>query len=350
MEQRESGRTSPKSFKDLKPKTISVPQGELVGTSFLTAGGQLPQVFAPHVEGVDLTDWSKANVASIEAALQTHGALLFRGFPIETAHAFERFALTVCRELYGENGEHPRETVSGQVYTPVFYPSDQHLLWHNENSFNETWPTKILFCCIKPATQGGETPIVDSRKVYELIDPKIRERFEEQGVMYVRNYSEGIGLNWQTVFQTESRAEVESYCRANGFAFEWNADGGFRTRCVRPAVVRHPQTGAKSWFNQAQHWHVSCLEEEMRRSLAAMFKEEDLPRNCYYGSGSAIEDAVMNEILDVYRSLEVCFPWRAGDIILLDNILTAHARNVYEGERKMLVAMGDMSSYQAIGN
>jgi len=55
MEQRESGRTSLKSFKDLKPKTISVPQGELVGTSFLSAGGQMPQVFAPHVEGVDLT-------------------------------------------------------------------------------------------------------------------------------------------------------------------------------------------------------------------------------------------------------------------------------------------------------
>jgi len=79
-----------------------------------------------------------------------------------------------------------------------------------------------------------------------------------------------------------------------------------------------------------------------------MFKEENWPRNCYYGDGSPIEDSVMNEILDVYRSLEVCFPWHAGDVILLDNILTAHARNSFEGERRMLVAMGDMSSYQAV--
>ena len=347
MEQ-QSGIKIPRSFKDLKPKTISVSQRELVGTSLLNAGGQTPLVFTPLVEGVDLADWARTTALSIEAKLLEHGALLFRGFPVEKPQAFERFARAVCRELYSENGEHPRETVSGQVYTPVFYPPDQHLLWHNENSFNETWPTKILFGCMKPAARGGETPIVDSRKVYELIDPKIRERFEKHGVMYSRNYSKGIGLDWQTVFQTKNKADVELYCRANGFAFEWKADGGFRTRCVRIATLRHPQTDELSWFNQAQHWHISCLNAEVRHSVETMFKEEDWPRNCYYGDGSPIEDSVMNEILEVYRSLEVCFPWHAGDVILLDNILTAHARNSFEGERRMLVAMGDMSSYQAV--
>lgn len=344
----QSGINIPKSFKDFKPKTISVSQRELVGTSFLNAGGQTPLVFTPLVEGVDLAEWAMATAPSLAARLLEHGALLFRGFSLEMPQAFERFARAVCHELYSENGEHPRETVSGQVYTPVFYPPDQQLLWHNENSFNESWPTKILFGCVKPAARGGETPIVDSRKVYELIDPRIRDRFEKYGVMYQRNYSAGIGLNWQTVFQTDNKADVERYCRANGFAFEWKIDGGFRTRCIRTASLRHPQTGEMSWFNQAQHWHISCLNAEVRHSVETMFKEEELPRNCYYGDGSPIEDSVMNEILGVYRSLEVCFPWQAGDIILLDNILTAHARNSFAGERRMLVAMGDMSSYQAI--
>jgi len=344
----QTGRNILKSFKDLKPKTISVSQRELVETSFLNPGSPTPLVFTPPVAVVDLADWARANATSLAARLLEHGALLFRGFSLEMPQDFERFAHAVCRELYSENGEHPRETVSGQVYTPVFYPPDQHLLWHNENSFNETWPTKILFGCMKPATRGGETPIVDSRKVYELIDPKIRERFEKLGVMYQRNYSDGIGLNWQTVFQTTNKADVERYCRAHGFAFEWKADGGFRTRCVRTAVLRHPQTGELSWFNQAQHWHISCLNAAVRRSVETMFTEEDFPRNCYYGDGAPIEDSVMDEILNVYRSLEVCFPWHAGDAVLLDNILTAHARNSFAGERRMLVAMGDMSSYHAI--
>jgi alpha-ketoglutarate-dependent taurine dioxygenase len=41
----------------------------------------------------------------------------------------------------------------------------------------------------------------------------------------------------------------------------------------------------------------------------------------------------------------VKFAWQRGDIMLLDNVLTAHARNPFVGERKLLVAMGDMRSY-----
>jgi alpha-ketoglutarate-dependent taurine dioxygenase len=322
-----------------------VPAAGLVRSGLLDGAGPMPLVFEPNLGGVDLADWARAHAEELRAKLAEHGALLFRGFPVDAAPAFERFALAVCRELYSDNGEHPRETVSGQVYTPVFYPPNKHLLWHNENSFNQTWPTKIIFCCLKPAAKGGETPVVDSRRVYRSLDPAIREPFERKGVMYMRNYSEGLGLNWPTVFRTTDRAEVEAHCRANGFAFEWKSGDRFCTRAVRPAVVRHPVNGEMSWFNQAQHWHVSCLDAHVRGALTSMFAEEDLPRHCYYGDGSTIEDAVMDEILRVYRSLEVCFPWRAGDVIVLDNVLAAHARNEFQGERKLLVAMGDMSGY-----
>jgi alpha-ketoglutarate-dependent taurine dioxygenase len=50
----------------------------------------------------------------------------------------------------------------------------------------------------------------------------------------------------------------------------------------------------------------------------------------------------MREILDVYEELEVVFPWQKGDIVMLDNMLVAHARNPFAGNRKLLVAMGEM--------
>jgi alpha-ketoglutarate-dependent taurine dioxygenase len=34
-------------------------------------------------------------------------------------------------------------------------------------------------------------------------------------------------------------------------------------------------------------------------------------------------------------------PWRQGDILLIDNMLTAHARNPFTGPRKVVVAMAD---------
>jgi alpha-ketoglutarate-dependent taurine dioxygenase len=247
--------------------------------------------------------------------------------------------------LFDENGEHNRGSVSGKVYTPVSYPANKLLLWHNENSFNDSWPMKIWFCCAVPAETGGETPLVDSRRVFEMLDPKIRERFIEKKVMYVRNYKEGLGQSWQAIMRAENRADAEKFCRNNLMEFEWKEDNGLLTRCVRPAVAQHPRTGEIVWFNQAQHWHRACLDAETRESLKALYDEDDFPRNCYYGDGSVIEDSIMAEILEVYRQLEVSFPWQEKDVVMLDNLLTAHGRNPYVGKRRLYVAMGEMTSY-----
>lgn len=336
-------------FKKVQPKVVTLHEGEVVQRSYLAQGQTLPLVLQPAAEevAVDIAEWAEQNRAQVEEDLRRHGAILFRGFGITEAAAFERLAQSVCTELFQENGEHPRETVDGNVYTPTFYPADQKLLWHNENSFNHSWPSKILFCCVKAPERGGETPIVDSRQVIARLDPAVREKFMASGVTYMRNYHAGLGLSWQEVFQVQDPLEVERQCREDRIDFDW-LDGRLRTRATRPAAVRHPQTGEETWFNQAQHWHVSCLDPETRQSLAALYPEGQLPRNCYYGDGSPIQDEEMRHILDVYDELEVSFPWQRGDALLVDNLLVAHARNPYVGERKLLVSLGDMLDYDRI--
>jgi hypothetical protein len=55
----------------------------------------------------------------------------------------------------------------------------------------------------------------------------------------------------------------------------------------------------------------------------------------------------MEEILGVYRSLEVSFPWEQGDLLVVDNVLAAHGRKPFTGERKILVVLGDEATYEA---
>jgi hypothetical protein len=69
---------------------------------------------------------------------------------------------------------------------------------------------------------------------------------------------------------------------------------------------------------------------------------EDLPRHVYYGDGSEIEDSVMDHIGESYEKNAVRFKWREGDLVTLDNMITAHARDPFVGPRKIVVALGDL--------
>ena len=200
---------------------------------------------------------------------------------------------------------------------------------------------KIWFYCVQPSPSGGETPLADSRKIIGGIDPAIVERFARSKVLYVRNYGEGVDLPWQEVFQTTSKADVEATCRNSALEFEWKSNGRLRTRQICQAVSTHPKTGAPVWFNQAHLFHISRLKPAVRESLLSAFAEQDLPRNVYYGDGSPIESAELDHIGEVYAKHEVAFPWQQGDILLLDNMLTAHGRRPFEGARKVVVGMAE---------
>ncbi|OPA80599.1 taurine catabolism dioxygenase TauD [Paenibacillus selenitireducens] len=290
----------------------------------------------------NLLSWVKENRNYIQSTLLSAGGILFRGFPNISLQAFESVMeeITPVLEEYNERST-PRSEVKGKIYSSTEYPADQRIPMHNENSYAHTWPLKIWFHCVQVAIVGGETPIADSRKVYQLIDPSIRKRFAEKKVLYVRNMGGEYDLPWQTVFQTDNPNFVNEYCRQVGIEVEWNGTDRIRTKSTRSAIAKHPITGEDLWFNQAHLFHISSLQPEIREYLVDTLGEENLPRNVYYGDGSKIEDSVLDEIREVYDEVSLTFPWENGDILLLDNMLNTHGRNTFTGMRKIVVAMAE---------
>lgn len=349
MRERESAAARFKNFKEAPPREVVLPpQEELVSSGFLEGEKRLPLVVTPSFDDVDLPSWAADNGAAIERWLLEHGALLFRGFNVRTAAHFEAFAGALCPDLFAEYEDLPHEK-EGKIYRSTPYPADKAILFHNESSHLHRWPRKQWFYCVKAAAERGETPIVDCREMYRRLAPEIRDAFETKGLLYVRNFIPGFDVRWQDFFKTEERPAVEESCRRSASECEWLEGDRLRTRRRSPAVIRHPMSGEKVFFNQVQLHHASCLQPEVRESLLAMYGEEGLPRHVYFGDGSAIPDEVMERIDELYRELAVQYRWREGDVLMVDNMLVAHARNPYVGERKILVAMGELFSQRQLG-
>jgi len=300
----------------------------------------LPLRVSPTQPGMTLGSCAAALAEVANTYLERNGGILFSGFDPNGVEGFRQFATSFGHPLLSyEFGSTPRSQVAGGVYTSTEYPAHRSIPLHNEQAYTNEWPMRIWFYCAQAAQTGGQTPIADSREVYRRLDPTLRQRFADKGLMYVRNYGNGLDVAWEQVFNTEDPTQVELYCHQHGIEFEWKSDGELRTRQLCQGVARHPRTGDHVWFNQAHLFHLSALDPEMQEVLLDTVGEEDLPRNVYYGDGSPLESAALDEVRGVLAECEIVFPWASGDVLLLDNMLTAHSRAPFTGPRKVVVAM-----------
>jgi alpha-ketoglutarate-dependent taurine dioxygenase len=332
-------------------KALRYSSDALTNVEPLPPGRSGPLIIRPAVSNLNLISWLGENKAYIEGQLLIYGAVLFRDFAITKVSEFEHLVNAMAGEPmeYRERSS-PRTRVGDRVYTSTDYPASQSIFPHNEHSYSQVFPLKLFFYCHRQATLGGETPLVDTRKVFQRIEARIRERFKDRKWMYVRNYNQGVGLPWQTVFQTNDPNDVERYCREVGIECQWKENGLLRTRQVRSAMARHPRSGEMVWFNHLTFFNFSTLDRELKEAMSNGFSESELPNNTYYGDGEPIEPEVLDHIRLAYQEEMVTIPWKENDLLVLDNMLVAHARRPFEGPRKVLFAMAEPWSWENLSS
>lgn len=323
----------------MKSANTAINVNDIVTMGLMNPEVNYPSVVQPMMDDVNVFTWVKNNASLVERHLSTHGALLFRGFNIYSVQAFEYFVQSLQYDIltYAERSS-PRKEVHKNIYTSTEHPPEEYINMHNEHSYTNHWPLKIIFYCLQPSEDRGETPIADSRKVLQYLREETKQKFRSRGVLYVRNIGNGIGLPWQEVFQTDDRVVVEEYCSNNDIDIQWLSEENLILRFVRPAIRVHPKTNEEVWFNHAFFFNILSLDVSLQQVLS---KDLDryMPYQTFYGDGSKIEKEVIEEIRSVYEKVKFSFPWKKGDVLVLDNMLMAHGRNPFKGERKILVAM-----------
>ncbi|MFG2223719.1 TauD/TfdA family dioxygenase [Streptomyces sp. NPDC048644] len=293
----------------------------------------------------DPARWVSRHRDALRATLTEHGSVLVRGLGLRDAAGTAAAFRALSTDLMAETESFaPRQTYDTGVYSSSKWPPNQPMCMHHELSYTVEFPRLMLFACLRAPTDGGATAVADATAVLKALPRRLVKRFERQGWLLTRSYNEEIGASVAEVFGTEDRDAVERYCRAHAIAFRWQPDGSLRTRQRRSAVVRHPLTGRRCWFNQIAFLNEWTLAPEIREYLVDSYGADGLPFNTSYGNGDPIDADVIDLLNSVYQTHTAREPWQAGDLMLVDNIRTAHSREPFEGPREVLVSLADRVS------
>jgi alpha-ketoglutarate-dependent taurine dioxygenase len=300
-----------------------------------------PPLLRAEADG-DAPRWAAEHRDALRAAVAEHGSVRVRGLGLRDAAEVGAVFRQLATRLMSETEAFaPRQAVSDGVYSSSTWPQNQPMCMHHELSYTLEFPGLMLFACLTAPTEGGATAVADSPTVLDALPADLVERFEQEGWLLTRSYNEEIGASVAEAFGTDDRHAVERYCRANSIDFEWQPDGGLRTRQRRSAVVRHPATGRRCWFNQIAFLNEWTLAPEVREYLVDVYGAAGLPFNTQFGNGDPLGKEVVELINDVYARHTVREPWQAGDLLLVDNVRAAHSREPFAGPREVLVGMAD---------
>lgn len=284
-----------------------------------------------------LAKWVGDNLDRVKARMIEQGAVLLRGFAAMDDDLAEVVLAQIDAELLDDAfWSTPRTGVSKKTFTATEFASNRSIALHSEMSYMPAWPRLIAFHALEVASEGGETTVCNL-DVASAAMGEVAAKFAEKGVIYQRSYHKGIDIPWQKAFRSEDRDEVERIAALAGMRAKWLDNGVLQTEHLAQGAVR-AESGAPLWFNQAHVFHPSTLGAA-RAQLEQLLGADKLPRNALFGDRSVINAAEVAQVHHSFDTATAAMGWRAGDILLLDNMRFAHGRAPFKGQRKLHVAM-----------
>lgn len=286
-----------------------------------------------------VAEWVAGRGRSLETVLHRYGAVLISGADVASAAdvVAVRSALgwqaAECVDRFA-----PRVDHGDGAYSWPEWAADREMCWHHEQSQGARFPRSLVLGCLAAPSEGGAMVLSDTRKVLERLPRDLLRRFSAHGWRLHRNYRPYLGLPWTAAFGAGEPEAAEKLFAAEGIDFGWDG-GALHIEQVRSAVVTHPVTGEACWFNDVAFFNQWSVSEVERGVLMSAFGPQGFPADSFFGDGTVLQESEFDAILDAYSQATARLTFRPGDVLLMDNMLTAHGREPFAGDWDVVVAM-----------
>lgn len=283
--------------------------------------------------------WARAHRQELSGLVLAHGAMLVRGLGLTAAadlaeiRAGLGYRQAPTRERFAERTE-----LAAGVYSAPEWAANREQCLHHEQGYSISFPRVLLMACLAAADTGGALLTGDTRAALGHLPPRLAERFRGEGWLLERNFRQHFGLQWPAAFGVRTPEEAERFCAEHLMSCAWQPDGVLHAIQRRSAIIHHPVTGQACWFNDIAFFSRWSVAEEERQVLLSAFGPRGLPFDTRFGGGDPITEEDWRALLDAYDAVLCRVRWRAGDLVLVDNILCAHGREQYSGRWEVAIA------------
>jgi len=333
----------------------------------------IPLVIEPSENSgeINLPDFVAENSRKILSQLTENGAVLLRGFKVDSEKDFEQTITSIkgfqAMQSYfmAEPGRTLVEGLKYVHYTNKIYKTGGTFRlggFHCENYYTCDVPQFINFWCSKPSAIGGETGLVHMGNVYKDLNSSIKEKLEAKAFLSKLYNIKGVSKKYNVTGD-----EIKKVCTDLGIPVNITPDGEEWVSLYKPSVIGHPVNSEPalavnisgtvkgldtylkkilisdySGFNWTLHrlfWRYPGLlnpKRAVKKAISSVLKgkkgqdtSKQSPEAGYNFPaeklGSVFSEKDISLLAQSVRNNLISFTWERGDILLVDNLQVAHA-------------------------
>ena len=321
-----------------------------------------------------LREFLSSNSSQIVMDIATHGAVLLRGFDLRCPQDFESatFAISYLHGinecLMSEPGREPIQDTRFVLHTNNLYRTGGSLYlggFHSENYYSPDVPSYIAFFCEQASRIGGETGLVNTAKLFSDLPDALKTQLKQRAYWVAAWPIAKMASRYRVNPQ-----QMEQFCLDSGLPVV-DRDGRKYASMHKPCVIEHPLTkehalafnysvelikygldraiqraflpdySSKEWLLHRLSWRfplISLLDklDVILRDPGTVWRTlTRKPFDTCVGEifGKEATDRLATSIRNRYSS----FKWRAGDVLIVDNLKMAHSGMPGAGARTLRI-------------